>query len=567
MLPRMRRASLPLCRMPRLLAGLGAIALLLVSATATPAAADPSGNLPIGLPDLTVAADGPGKSADVLVAPIGHDLSLADFEFVVDLAGVAGVADVTMTPDWRCAATGSRFACHLEDWRSPSSGRWTPLARLTAKPAAGAQVGASGTVVIRYPSGSPISTSRITIGPSVDLDAGPATVRRTAPPGGTLDADLTVHNAGSTPVEGAVVMLEPEYGLSPAATFENCRYVSFDAATVHYPFVMMCRFDTVLAPGATYRLSTALPFAVRANTYAPTKRYTAVRWMTPTEWADLEPLQKRMLAHPGRVGTGGEIRLVETGSGVEATGADTTPDDNRSTLEVTVAGRQPTDLAAAARYETVSGAAPGRLRIGVHNRGPATLNFASAGEPSKAIRLSLPDGVSTVEVPDDCAPIVDGVPDWSRRGRDGAREYACQFPYVLPAGRSAQDWFEFAVRVADATTGARMRVTVSDTSLGPAVEGDPDPANDVLTVPVHPTATPSPTPSASASGSPSASPSASTSEGAGATPSPTAGGGGGGGGLALTGGRLGLVVGAGLALLAAGAVILMVVRRRTRFVG
>jgi hypothetical protein len=142
----------------------------------------------------------------------------------------------------------------------------------------------------------------------------------------------------------------------------------------------------------------------------------------------------------------------------------------------------------------------------------------------------MPKGTTAVSVPEqDCVAARDGKPDYSRTQLTGAPQYLCTTDTnVLEVGQTYRWPFKLRLDVAGPTNGA---VAVGDR----ADDRDPNPTNDTAAIQVNPAAG-------------------------------TGGTGGGAGTLPITGGNVGLLAGAGIALITLGAAgYLTARRRRTRF--
>ena len=162
--------------------------------------------------------------------------------------------------------------------------------------------------------------------------------------------------------------------------------------------------------------------------------------------------------------------------------------------------------------------------VGVRNDGPATLDSGRSGESIAWIKVGVPAGATVVSVPEGC-------------DEDGSI-YNCFSGTLLPVSESQT--FEFGLRIDRVVADAGGRVVVNEPCECSQFAKDLDMSNNTSAIVLNGT-------------------------GAGGPDAGDGAGGGEGGGLPVTGPVGTAVAGAGL-LVAGGAGVLMVRRRRTRFV-
>jgi len=182
-------------------------------------------------------------------------------KLVVDTAEVADFATAWVPnfdeqgephPAKYCSSAGTVLTCDLGTTYS-----WgLPFLVVEAKP--GAEPGRSGRITVKVTGDGIdplVATPKITVADDVDLAVSVAQTVVTGRPGQPINPPLLVTNNGSKPVDGAALRLVGYGDLRRFNSYTNCGYDSGDQQ-------MYCRFDTVLAPGATYELN-GWPFALR----------------------------------------------------------------------------------------------------------------------------------------------------------------------------------------------------------------------------------------------------------------------------------------------------------------
>ncbi|GAA1892215.1 hypothetical protein GCM10009687_71860 [Asanoa iriomotensis] len=510
----------------RLLAGL-AVAGAFVAASALPAAAQAAPNLQLSAYDALVAPDA-FISSNVW---LGTDDELeGPVSLTVDTSDLNGASI-----DW--SVSGSDWLC------SPESATVTRCDRpvgqdetfgvgfyYTVAGKADAEVGTEGSIsfAVEVDGATATAKSAVTIAEASDLSTGgldengePPTLNATGEPGGLAKANAPVSNVGKSTVEGARLVISPDYRTAYAGNFSNCTNYEFAFA--------VCEFDEPLEPGKNYRLSEDIPYSIDklARTGAVYTTYTD--WWVEGDWKLVEKSWIENAGGEPQQGTGERLRLEEVANARRAPQTDVTPYDSFQQVKITVGGDNHVDMAAVGA--TASGAVGATVTVkpGIDNLGPAYLESPEEMPTKPAVRITVPEGATVVEAPWDCAPFTEGgtwPADEDAWGKAGAREYGCLVWDVFPGNPYE---FEFKLKIDQVVENAVGTITAK-------IDGDPNAANDTAEIVLN-----------------------STGDGGGS-------GGGDGGGLPVTGPQATLIAGAGVLLVGAGAAFVLVRRRRTRFV-
>lgn len=510
----------------RWLAAIGAAGSLLAATAAPATATAPAEGLAVFFPDTTVAIDGPGVqqfpvfyAAKPVVLPPGATLTVdfADLDGKVEVAEPDGPRDCT-------SPSPTRLVCQEPFEIELDENGLTGIFEFELTAAPGAAAGDSGTLTATFtaPGFAPASDqARVRVGEGVDLVAGPD-VTTSAAPGKAITDPLTVTNASDTTIDGINILFFDDYPLLPTTRYRNCTYADGRLRS--------CAFDTPVGPGETF--TATLPYTLRKDSFAPSHAVGERMLMTRAEFEDLADSLEKTGAGIGTPGDGPELKLVrQTSLAARGVQADVDPDNNWTHLEVTVTGRNGTDLAAAGG--TLTGAAGDKVKaaIGVANNGPATIANERSGSPATLVDLVPPPGTTVVGVPERCAPLTADGADWNDEDLTGADRYRCLPDITLIAGE--KELFEFTLRidtvVPDAAGTVEVNVPCACDGSFPR-DKDLNPANDKAKLVVNPT-------------------------GGGA-------GGGEGGGLPVTGTPIGLIIGVGALLVLTGMGGYLVARRR-----
>ncbi|WP_431729432.1 LPXTG cell wall anchor domain-containing protein [Verrucosispora sp. TAA-831] len=440
----------------------------------------------------------------------------------VDRSDVMAFADVRHAEGPPiCTTTGPVLDCAVTtdtDWG-------TELFSLLVTAAADAKPGRRGEVVVtvtepRFAAGTYRAT--VTVGEGVDLvSANGRDLRLDSSLGARVGVPLAVSNRGTTTAHGLRLHVHGSLGFTPSKRYRNCEYE--DPAQDSSQFV--CTFDDSLEPGETMRVDSTFGGTVPTDSWAPNRHHSHYTWFTPADWEEYQDLIRK----PGSIGPRGtdeELTLV-TVDGMRARSLPQTDIDgfsNEISVRLDVAGDLRGDVAA--EGATVRGAVGVTvpMRVGYLNNGPARAGADGQGGLQVPTHVTLPDGVTAVTVPTSC---LDLDSEEYAPGKPGGRRYVCQAGGTVGTGERVG--FEFGLRI-DRAGGQTGKVTLK-TRSGDGPTADLDPGNDTAAIRVNPN------------------------------------GGGAGGELPITGASTGLLAGAGLLLVAAGAGgFLLARRRRTRFV-
>ncbi|MFD6427055.1 hypothetical protein [Streptomyces sp. NPDC060198] len=483
----------------------------------------------VGLPQPAVRGD----SSQIGWGMAGEDggSTAKDVVVKVDVSDISGFADIT----------GLSCVDDICSWpsRNISPGESTGgIVDVNAKP--GAALGTTGTARLFATSSNAIiteTTVELTVG-AVDLGIARIPDTKDAAPGSTLAAPITVSNSGSLTADAVTLSLAATPGLGFAQKFSNCTYgksTDIPSAHGHALDTAVCHLTTPVEPGKAYRLSSEVGIGVE-----PTALYEFVDYQVEAVSSSV----------PKAAATDGPVlSLVEDGTPpVVRTDHAQWRIDADNTADIALTG-------------STANAAPGDetvLTAKVRNNGPATFNLLNS-DAQVGVLVEIPKGTTAVKIPTECDV-------WTGGGMGehtlGAREYMCEVESPFTVGETVE--LPFTVKVeqdAPATTSGDVGVT---TVWGGELGADRDKANDTAKFTVKTaasTATPgsadpssdgnvggtgatvSDGPAAAATGTPNAS-GTMASTGSGSTPL-----------IAAT---------AAVALIAGGAITLVVRRRRTR---
>ena len=522
----------------RLLTG-SAAALTAAAAVAVPGtpalAAEPAVRL--HSPDISVAAPTPKVNplyawitvpgeAGGAPAPIAEMTVRVDTADVADIATVTSLDDLEIGEEQSCATSGAVITCTLTGPFDLEPGiNLVPLLALQVAAKADAAPDADGKLKfsVRLGDTPAVTTaSTVTIGEGVDL-AGVISTPRTVAPGANVDTGLRVANAGAKPVKGVVLIL---LGRDPSLakdSFGNCRY----------GFLTVCTFDDELATGTTYELATPMRLKIPADAAAGSTAALVGAWSTPSDFKELIDVAQELDDDVfGPKGTGAAVRLrpVPAKGAAKLSAAnqvDTKPENNLLVSEFVVGGSRRPDMAAVGATVTGDPGDKVRIRVGFTNNGPGTLYHSAFANTDPGTHILVPAGVAAVGVDDRCFPM-EFDEESEPEDLTGASEYLC----MLEGGTTkakASTLFDFTFQVREEPSAAAGRVTINEELFVDADNLDRDGGNDTAKIAVEIS-------------------------------------GGSGGGLAVTGANAGLVGAGGAVLLLAGAVgLLLVRRRRVRF--
>ncbi|MGB2572436.1 hypothetical protein ACPFP2_28940 [Micromonospora citrea] len=291
-----------------------------LTAGAVPAVA--AGELRITSRDLVVA---PGHDAagEVRISSVGRprpeDVTVT---VDIDLSGLDTVGALTPTgTGWVCLRDADLLRCAGGLDRRGAA----PALRFRVAARADVALDTRATLTVRGTSavGTVVGSTTVTVVEGVDLQT-PPEAALTAGPGDPVALPGTVRIGGPVPMRGAVLTLDVDRPLTYAGDHRNCRHREGGP--------LVCRFDTDLEPGVTYRLSTPLPLRLDERARDGVVLADRLQWWTTDDWARVErDLDGSVPPHPA--GTGNPLRLVAQRT---PTGADAASWDNWTEVSLTV---------------------------------------------------------------------------------------------------------------------------------------------------------------------------------------------------------------------------------------
>jgi LPXTG-motif cell wall-anchored protein len=525
----------------RLLFG-SAAALLAAAVVAVPGspalAADPA--LRLHFTDLAVVENAPKLAPlyawiDVPEQPNGAPTVVAKLTVSVDTADVEDIVTVQQIDDLEvgeqqsCGRTGTVLSCTMTGPFELEPGpNLMVLLGLEVAAKAGAAQDETGKLAFsaRLDDAPAVSAeSKVTIGEGVDL-AGVINTPVTVAPGSSVAADVQVSNAGTKPVKSTVLVL---LGWDPTLTeggFSNCRY----------GFLTVCTFDDELAVGTTYELAKPMLLKIPADAAGGSRASALGSWHTASDFAELIDMAAQFdgdLLGPKGTGPAVGLKAVPVKaarSRAAGNQVDTKPDNNLLLSEFVVSGRRP-DMAAVGA--TVKGDPGDQVpaRIGFRNNGPGTLYHWTFNNNDPGTHVTVPAGLVAVKVDERCFPVEfepGTEPEDFPEDLGGASEYLC----MLEDGKTkakGSALFDFGFQVREDPSGEAGKVSINEELFVDSDPIDRDAGNDTAKLVLEVS-------------------------------------GGGGGGLPVTGANAGLIGAGGALLLLAGAVgLLLFRRRRVRF--
>ncbi|MEV8394667.1 MULTISPECIES: hypothetical protein [unclassified Streptomyces] len=465
----------------------------------------------------------------------------------IDVSGISAFTDVLGSgcPDDVCARPVGDIA--PDDYEGG-------LIELRAKP--GAALGTTGTARVYATSSNATvidTTVKVTVG-AVDLVVSHLPDTETARPGSTLDAPITVANTGSLTAQGVELRFGTSHELAFAQRFSNCVY-----GTTDYPSgngrqlpEAVCRISTPVEPGKRYRLSTSVGFDVKETALFEFVDYQV------TPLGATVPTNAKSGDGNGD-GSGPVLALVPDGS---APPGGSLTDRSRwivnaiNTADLDVTG----DTVTADPGDTVT------LAAKIRNDGPASVDLITT-DGQISLLVNIPKGTTAVKVPERCRlSNSDGMgePD------PDAPAYLCWIGSPFRVGKVAT--LPFVLKVDEDAPATTRGVVRHISEWGAELAFDPNKANNQSFFTVN--VTDAAGTGDSAGGSGGNEPEPQTTVSATAQPNTTAGttggagtagtAGGGTGALAQTGsGGTPAIALASASVLAAGAALLVVARRRT----
>ena len=448
----------------------GAVVVL----AALPAAAAPRAEVGLYQPDVLApaGADGGAYATPLLLLPEEATFSEARVTWKLsgDVPGLSFVAD----PE-ECEVDSPIEVSCSRSTMPVFAGAVSPQFAVYVKADASAEIGAEAGLTTTFSADGvdPITASgTVTVAQAVDLTAGEGR-QISAKPGATVDVPLEVRNSGAEPVAGAAVVFHHTYSAAPGKRYRNCLYAEHEQTT--------CVFDQTLAPGASYIAN--VPWKLGADAHAPGYQGSGIQWMTAAEYAGLVALNDRFGIDMGTPGGGEELTLQDltVQRRAAAPQTDAHPDDNWSTLDITMTGKNGIDLVAVGGNLKGDEGDEVTAEIGVDNKGPATAVVPSVNTSATFTRLTVPAGVTVTAVTDRCQGI-DSDGNWQADGEPGHPEYSCRAGLVMRAGQKER--FEFTFRIDDASSAAG-KVVVNEPCDGCDFVDDLDQSNNTAVLSVN----------------------------------------------------------------------------------
>lgn len=484
--------------------GAAVIAVALAAlASATPAFADDQASLGGATsPDVKVATGGPGKPIAIYV----YGEHAVHPKLTIDASGLKGVA--TPSFDDQACTTGSdstKATCDLPDEDSLME-----LLPIFVQPKQGAAVGASGTISFTTSADnvSPETwTTTVTLADGVDMWVMPGDPKpEPHQPGDAVQMPVAFFNAGNRTVNGVRVTFTVDSALIPEQ-YDDCQYSDASRTGAH---LVVCDIPEIFQPGDGVFGMFNLTVAKDAYGRADVDQYV--------EGSD-EPstLSKVKLTRPS---TGRHLVLKRT---TRPNALDIDKNDNFALFSTQISNGH--DLAALGA--TGSGAVGDtvKVKVGIKNNGPGTLDSTRGAVPAAYFVFIPPTGTTVVTVPTSafCVSIVEenGSPT-PKNGAPGGTYYRCGTSDLFKAGDSYQVEFGLKIDKANVTKGS---VSLNDKYATDPTYHDDNTADNTADVVLTVT-------------------------------------GGTGGSLPVTGAQTGMIAAAGLVVLALGGLLYILARRR-----
>ncbi|BCY05326.1 hypothetical protein [Actinoplanes sp. L3-i22] len=425
----------------RLLAGLAAAGVAALG-LAAPAQAIP-GTSDLWLSDRVIS---PGSTVPVNVTlndpgPIQFRNPVWTFELP---AGPAGITLVE-SDDICTSVAPTKVTCTEPSYGVGQGGR-VPL-QVELKADASAAVGATGTLHAGFTSDDttvdPLAaTAKIEVAEPVTLKGGPAK-SFTLAFGAAFQTALQVTNTSKTTVHGLVLApTEANWTFESTVLNRNCRYAT---GGILRNTLLNCRFTDDIAPGQT--VGVTLPLKLRKDTPAPGHQEAQFRWWTV---AAFDQNATDTGGGGGALGKGPAL-VLKTLSTARAAAVPQVGVASQD-VQVKVTGTNKSDLAAVGATLTGRAGDQKVVRVGIHNRGPAS-RFSDIASVAEA-DVTLPPGTEFAgQVPPvNCAPVGETVLVKATRWR-------CEVPFYLVATKAT--FFDFTLRIVTVTPNAKGTVTIA----------------------------------------------------------------------------------------------------------
>ncbi|MEU1623621.1 hypothetical protein ABZ479_40855 [Streptomyces sp. NPDC005722] len=484
---------------------------------------------------LRLAAPGSDEPGDDGVIPVVHQ---GPYTIRIDASGLEGVAAVKLP----CGGKGLTATCEGDEINAGET--YNEIGDIRLEVDADSAAGDHGTIEVTG-EGEGVDFAPLTIDVLVggpELRGRKLSEPKGLAAGDTYEAPVGFRNVGGMAADGTVLHFHGSRGLSFPDSYGNCAYKHTTEGSLLYQGTdAICTFPGTYKAGTAYTLSEPL----KVKTAAFALRDGFGYGFSAVGAKKAEALLKDDGYTPG---TGAPMTLEELPG---APAGDYTryaeldlPSNNTYDLVLTGASAQ--------------GKAGDRVKveIGFRNDGPAWLSALRSGGESIAFSVAVPEGAKVTKSPERC--ILTTI-------EEGVKGYLCWVE--TPLLEDAKLSFPFELRIDRVVKNARGKVALP-TWDNPV---EPEQSNNTAWIVLNGTGDGGGNGSQGSSGGPSATPSPSASDddapGSGGTSdggSSSTGGDSDGGGLAFTGaGGALLLGGAGLLALGLGAVVIVVVRRRS----
>ncbi|WP_405389082.1 peptidase [Streptomyces sp. NBC_01102] len=450
-------------------AGLLAAGSLAVGAPAQ--AADPV--LTLGGPAVTAVhpypeSGAPRKSSLGLTVDNpaqGEDGYEGEVTYTLDLAGVAGIADVTVAEDTGgdCEITGDTAVCRDHGVHAGLSS----VADFDVAAAEGSEEGATGTIAVTGSADgvtfTPFST-RVTIG-GPDLVMKQLPFEQATEPGDVQPAPITFGNTGTTAADGVLLTLMYTRGLEIPERYANCEYTNGEGPQEGFAWsTALCSVEGSYEPGATYTLAVPLSVETTERAYHDTFVYRI----------EQDGASRRTALRAGAAftrGTGPELALKKVAA--SARSVDLDPWDNQQ--EVDFRAKNTADFVAIGGKEKGTAGETVTAEVGFRNDGPAWIGHIRSGESVATLDFTVPEGAEVTGKPDSCQGVT--ASGTYREKQLGAPRYRCDTSMTVRDG--AETGYPFDLKINEVVPDAAGAVTVRNTWLAdPELPFDPAPANN-----------------------------------------------------------------------------------------
>jgi LPXTG-motif cell wall-anchored protein len=500
--------------------GAGALAIVATATSAAPAAAaTPSGSITIIAPaELPIAAAGATGRVYIVYAD-SHGIRHGNLTFDVSQIAKFAKFEALYTGTGGgpgptdCPVSGTQITCALPDGDS-----WTAI-EVIVEPTGGATGATHGAVSITAKADNAdttTATSTVKVVDAPDLAVYTSFTHTNQKPGDKVNIPIVVANNGSRDADGLTFTFTLDHGLIPES-YSDCAY----ATPNKYVTVVTCTTNLNLPAGQLVTLDAGFSATIAADAYGSTNAtwvVTAQGDSPPVAQSLLSKAQTRAADH--RLSDGAKVGPISKKPAVTTRAApDVNMIDNSMTARYTVANT--VDIAAVGATTTAAPGSTINVAVGGKNTGHGSVRMEGGpGSPAFKLTFVVPSGTETVTVPDGCNGEI--APGNYGPGDPGKASYECYSNDALYIGETYT--VTFGLKVSGALPGTGSVSVLSYAADGP----DANPSNDKASVVIN-----------AGAPSPSAAPS-----------------------LPVTGTQTALIAGAGAAVLAAGAVLFMVARRR-----